>query len=431
MYDTLKVTICNSLCLIKGDNMKKVIRTLFSLAVCSSLASAGSYYNVAFEPKKDRSAFEKVELSFNVDLTFTYQALSNTFTPSDGTTQQPIQSGLILPTADLDINAKVMKGFNVKLETMLSSHHHNETYVKGGYASIDSLDFVTPGFAEGFMDQATFKIGVDDIDFGDAHFRRTDNADVFHNPFVMNLAVESYMQAGFIELLYRVPVIDAFFLAGITNGQVNPDDVKKSEGSDAYSYYIKLGYDNQLDDDLRFRATESIFYVRGTSKNSLYLGDKAGNVAREIFNNTTTTAGNDFGTGWKAISGYKDLTVSMTNVFTKYMGTEFFGLLEIADGADSTDSSVKMLHYSVEAVQRFGEHERFYAAARYENAKTTDQSDPSDDKLTQIQATLGWFLSEHAMAKLEYIKQERKNFEEYLGGTGKFDGFMVSAAISF
>jgi len=120
-----------------------------------------------------------------------------------------------------------MKGFNVKLETMLSSHHHNETYVKGGYASIDSLDFVTPGFAQGFMDQATIRIGVDDIDFGDAHFRRTDNADVMRNPFVMNLAVESYMQAGFLELIYRVPAASAFVVAGITNGQVNPDDVKK------------------------------------------------------------------------------------------------------------------------------------------------------------------------------------------------------------
>jgi len=412
--------------------MKKYTRILVSLAVCASWANAQSYGKIEFEPPKDRSAFEKVEVGFEVALAFYYQGLSETFTPSEvNTTAQPIQAGLILPTANLDINAKIMKGFNAKLEIMLSSHHHNETYVKGGYATIDSLDFVTPGFASDFMDHATFKIGVDDIDFGDAHFLRTDNAAVFSNPFIMNLAVESYMQAGFLELLYRWPSLDAFALAGITNGQVNPDDVKKSEGSGAYSYYAKLGYDSQLSKALRLRVTESVFYVRGTSKNSLYLGDKAGNVAREIFNNTTTTAGNDFGAGWQALADYKDLTVSMTNLFAKYGGTEFFGLLEIADGADSTGSSMKMLHYAVNGVQRFGEHDRFYAAARYENAVTDLGSDPSDNTLTQTEAALGWFLSENAMMKAEYIEQKRKHFAEYVGGKASFDGYMVCAALSF
>jgi hypothetical protein len=412
--------------------MKRISQTLLGLAVCIPPAYAGSHGGATFEPPKDRSGFDKIELGYSVDLTFTYQGLSHEFTPSDvNTTAQAIQPGLILPTADLEINAKVLKGFNVKLETMLSSHHHNETYVKGGYASIDSLDFVAPGFASGFMEQATLKIGVDDINFGDAHFRRTDNAGVFENPFVMNLAVESYMQAGFVELMYRWPQLHAFGIAGITNGQVNPDDVKERDGSDAYSYYAKLGYDAPLSDALRLRVTESLFYVRDTSKNSLYLGDKAGNVAREIFNNTTTTAGNDFGAGWKAISGYRDLTVSMTNLFASYLDTEFFGLLEIADGTDSGDGSMELLHYAVDAVQRFGADNRFYAAARYENAKTALDSDPSDDSLTQFQLALGWFLSETAMAKFEYIEQERKHFEEYVDGKGTFDGFMISAALHF
>lgn len=411
--------------------MRNIAPTLLNLALCIPPAYAGSYAEATFEPPKERSGFDKVALKFGVDLTFTYQGLSHEFAPSDGTTPQAIQQGLILPTADLEIDAKVLKGFNVKLETMLSSHHHNETFVKGGYASIDSLDFVAPGFASAFMERATLKIGVDDIDFGDAHFRRSDNAGVFNNPFVMNLAVESYMQAGFLELIYRWPELRAFAVAGITNGQVNPDDVKESEGSDAYSYYAKLGYDSQVSDALRLRATESLFYARETSKNALYLGDKAGNVAREIFNNTTTSAGNDFGAGWKALSGYRDLTVSMTNLFARYRGTELFGLLEIADGADSGDGSMKLFHYAVDAVQRFGPDKQFYAAARFENAKTKLDSDPSDDRLTQLQAALGWFLSETAMAKFEYIEQERKHFEEFVDGRGTFDGFMVSAALHF
>ncbi len=404
---------------------------LFSILLsCSSLAQ--DFTSVRFEEPKDTAAFEKVSLSFALDLSFYFQGLGHTFEPTEvNTTKQDIQPGLILPTADLRINAKVMKGFNVKIEAMLSSHHHNETYLKGGYASIDNLDFIHPGFAKDFMSNATFKIGVNEINFGDAHFRRTDNASVFKNPFILNMAVESYMQAGFIELFYRMPSISSFIMIGTSNGQVNPDDVKASEGSSAYSSYTKLGFDKQFSDENRFRISESIFHVQGTSKTSLYNGDKAGNVAREIFNNTTTTKGNDYVTTWKAIPSYKDLTVSMTNVFAQYHDLEFFGLFETADGKDSSNKSLKLTHYSLELIQRFGDRKRFYIAGRYEKAETQLETDTSNDRLTQIQASLGWYLSKHALTKIEHVRQVRQEFEEFTQGEGSFEGFMISASLSF
>ena len=399
--------------------MKTFAKIILSVAVCASLSNAEKIKH-EFEPPKDTSGFDKVELKWNADLTFTYQGLDQNY----GT---DIKSGLALPTADLDLNAKILSGFNVKLETMLSSHHHHESFVKGGYASMDNLDWISKDFAKGFMDNATIKVGVNDLNYGDYHFRRTDNSDVMRNPFVNNMGVEGYMQAGFLELTYRFPSVNSLIVAGVSNGEVDPDDVDAGDGKGAYSYYAKYAYDNQVSDNSRLRVSQSAFIVRNTSKNRLYMGDKAGNVPRKIFGS------DDFGGVWNAMEGYNDLTTTMTNVFYKYKGTEFFGLLEFADGKKGlftgNPTDIDMLHYSAEVVQRFS-NDKFYVAARYENAKVDTEGVSDDAELTQFQVAAGMFLSKNAMMKIEYIKQERENV--YAGvSKAKFDGLMISAALSF
>ena len=409
--------------------MKKIAIVLLSTVVCGTLASAKIVQQ--FEPEKDTSAFGgKPEVSFNADLTFNYQGLNQTYDLYNKTGELDLQPGLSLPTANFDINAKVMSGFNVKLETMLSSHHHNETYVKGGYATIDNLDFIVPGFASSFMQNATIRVGVDDINFGDDHFRRTDNADVMRNPFIHNMAVEAYMQAPHLEIFYRLPA-NTFALIGITNGQVNPDDVVEKSGSNRPGVYGKVGYDTQLSDTLRLRISESVYYVKGTNKGtSLFSGDKAGTVSRKIFDDGTDT---DFGSLWNAMSGFADITLSHTNFFLKYQDTEFYGLYEFADGADSTGKDMKLNHYAVDLVQRFA-NDKFFAAARYENA-VVEYADAANDlgdaKLTQYQLGLGWFLSKNAVAKIEYIDQKREKNSAFVGGDAEFKGYMISTALSF
>jgi hypothetical protein len=122
------------------------------------------------------------------------------------------------------------------------------------------------------MRNATIKIGVNDINYGDDQYRRTDNANVMRNPFINNLAVDGYLQGTHVELLYRIPSISSFAMIGITNGQANPQDVARTEydnvagtaSSDRYGVYGKIGFDNQLNDDLRFRITESVYFIEAT-----------------------------------------------------------------------------------------------------------------------------------------------------------------------
>ena len=414
--------------------MKKIAIVLLSTVVCGTLASAKIVQT--FEPAKDTSVFTAPTIGWNADLTFNYQGLDQNYDLFGKTGEVTLQPGLSLPTANFDVNAKVMSGFNVKLETMFSSHHHNETYVKGGYATIDNLDFIVPGFASDFMQNATIKVGVDDINFGDDQFRRTDNADVMRNPFIHNMGVEAYMQAPHIEVLYRLPA-NTFVMVGITNGQVNPDDVtavdrnSTSGSSNRPGLYGKVGFDSQINDDLRVRLTESVYTVHGTNKgSSLYSGDKAGTPSRKIFDDGTDT---DFGALWNALSGFSDLTVSKTNFFTRYQDTELYAMFEIADGADAKGVDMAMNHYAVDLVQRF-HNDKFYAAARYEKAKLDYKeatNDLGDAEMTQWQVGLGWFLSKNAVAKLEYIDHERTNNSSFVGGTADFKGYMISTALSF
>ncbi|MDX1808748.1 MAG: hypothetical protein R3331_04370 [Sulfurospirillaceae bacterium] len=399
--------------------MKKLTGTLLSVVVAASLANA-----VQFEAPKDTSTFKKVEVNIDFGLTFNYQGLTQNYTPTTGTALD-LQSGFILPTADLDVRAKVMSGFNVYLKTMLSSHHHNDTYVQGGYATIDNLDFITPGFGSAFMDNATIKMGVYMPDIGDDHFSRTSNAQVFDNPFITNPAAELYLDAPFAEVLYRMPAINMFGLVGYTTGQVNPTDVTKSAGSAAPMFYGKVGYDKQLNESLRTRVTESLVYVNNTNKHNLFHGDKAGTVAADIFGVT-----NGFGSEWNPLPDFADLVVSMTNVFVKYNKTELSGMYQYANGATNTGVSLKFNHYTLSAVQRFGMNDRFYAAIRYENGKVKRSDDTTNDKLTQTELALGWFLSKNAMAKVEYIDQKRENFSSFIGNA-KFSGYMVQAALRF
>ena len=451
--------------------MKKIAVVLLSTVVCGTLASAKIVQQ--FEPEKDTSAFKgKPEVSFSTDLSFYFQGLSQDYTAvtipattasttvvngknyttaTGAPNANEVESGLILPTANFDIYAKVMSGFNVKLQTMLASHHHNDTYVKGGYATIDNLDFVAPGFLSDIMRNTTIKIGVNDINYGDDQFRRTDNANVMRNPFINNLAVDGYLQGTHLEVLYRIPSISSFAVVGVTNGQANPADVAVTDynanagtaSSNRYALYGKLGFDHQLNDDFRFRITESVYFVEGINRNDLYSSDKAGDVARNIFG---AAADSSQTVGWNAMSGYiktpggtyvsktaADMVASKTNLFTKYQDTEFYAFYEKVNGKDVQDKSMDMDHYGIELVQRFY-NDKFWAAARYENAvvKYADAfNDFGDAELTQWQLGLGWFLSKNAVAKLEYIDQEREKFSIYKDGKASFNGFMINASLSF
>src|SRR5215204_552706 len=94
-------------------------------------------------------------------------------------------------TANFNLNAQLAPGIRVALTSYLSARHHNETWVKDGYIQIDEspIDFIP---LKALMQIVTVKVGHMEINYGDAHFRRSDNGNAIYNPFVGNYILDAF-----------------------------------------------------------------------------------------------------------------------------------------------------------------------------------------------------------------------------------------------
>src|SRR5690606_10424763 len=146
--------------------------------------------NVFEAPKDTISTFENVKVRIGGSSTLQFQAVDH---ENSGAVELiKIGSNFNLATANLDLDVVLYDGIRMHLRTYLSSRHHPEPYVKGGYFQIDKLEFIKPGFMEDIMKYATIKVGHMENNYGDAHFRRSDNAQAIYNPLVGNLITDAF-----------------------------------------------------------------------------------------------------------------------------------------------------------------------------------------------------------------------------------------------
>ena len=131
-----------------------------------------------------------------------------------------IHSGFNLATANLNIDAQLADGIRLHLVTYLSSRHHVEAWVKGGYIQIDKLPF-NSDVIDDIMKTVTLKIGHMEINYGDGHFRRTDNGNAMYNPFVGNYIMDAFDTQIGAEAYFQKSGVIA--MAGITAGEIRGD----------------------------------------------------------------------------------------------------------------------------------------------------------------------------------------------------------------
>jgi len=387
-----------------------------------------------FEPKKDSvTTFDKVRVNVGGAFALQYQAITheNNATPVlvDGVNTNQlydIGNNFNLATANLDLNVALYDGINLHLRTFLSSRHHNETYVKGGFLQIDKLDFVDKGFLKDFMKYASIKIGHDEINYGDAHFRRSDNASTMTNPFVGNWLMDAYATMVFAEVYYQR---DGWLgMAGITNGRLN----QNANGGTSPSLYAKVGYDKQLNDDLRIRLTGSVYNTAETKRTDFYDGDRAGSRYYFVMENTAATSSANFRSG-QIVPGFTNkLTAFMVNPFIKYKGLELFGIYENASGRTLAETDRRTYQqYAAELLYRFGNDENLYFGGRY-NGVIGETAAGEDIDVTRFNVGGGWFMTKNILVKLEYVNQKYDGFAATsIFNGGKFNGFVAEAAIAF
>jgi len=337
-----------------------------------------------------------------------------------------IGNNINLPTANLDLDVALYDGVNLHLRTFLSSRHHNETYVKGGYLQIDKLDFIEKGFAENIMKYATIKVGQDQINYGDAQLRRSDNAYAIMNPFVGNYLMDAYATFPFAEVYYRRDGV--IVMGGITNGRLN----QTATGGTSAGIYGKLGYDKQLSSDLRVRLTGSFYNIARASRLDFYNGDRAGSRYYFVLENTAATSKDQMRSGMVDPDFQNTLRTFMINPFIKYKGLEFFGIFESASGRNLAETERRTYNqYAAELLYRFGNTENFYFGGRYNkvDGKLISGDDISVDRYN---IGGGWFMTKNILTKLEYVNQKYDGYPATnIKKDGEFKGFMLEAVISF
>lgn len=413
--------------------------------------------NVFETSKADTVEFTGLQLKIGGNFTQQFQSISHSNTADEnnfpfgaGTVDlnklYPLSPGFNLATANLNFDIQLEDGIRVKLENYMSSRHHPEFWVKGGYIQIDKLPMF--GSPQWFTDYVTVKFGHFGINYGDQQFRRSDNGNAFYNPFVGNYIMDAFATEIGGEVYVR-PFENFFIMAGMTNGLINGDvkdygTIKKNP-----SVLAKIGYDSQISEDLRFRLSASFYNNKGTTRNTLYAGDRAGSryyfaMEPEYFRNfqaggavTASSAANRFTSGRLSPDFTSNVTSIMINPFVKFKGLELFGTYEMSKGRNAGEfasdaDNRELSQFAGELVYRFLAREQLFVAGRYNKVSGRLAGYTEDVSVDRTQIALGWYTTPNMMVKLEYVTQKYNDFvsTDYRNG-GEFSGLMLEAAIAF
>ena len=392
--------------------------------------------NVFETPKENTVEFEGLKIRVGGDIAMQFQALDHS---NDANNLIPLGANVNLPTANLNLDVQLADGVRVLMATYLSSLHHNEAWVKGGYVQVDNLNFIREDFLSGIMDITTIKAGVGEINYGDAHFRRSDNARAIYNPFVGNYIMDAFTTEAFLELNFQPG--DLILVAGVSNGLINPTTSKvprnniNGETDVAPSIYGKIGIDKDLSDDSRVRLTASV-YNNGSfgAGQRIYGGDRAGsryyNVLSWIDTANNAIQSSDFAGRFNP--GFNSVTNIQINPFLQFGGFEFFGIYEISMG-DKSETVVggSFTQIGAEALYRFGNERRFYIGGRFNQVSGEADENADTQSISRINVGGGWFMTNNVLIKLEYVTQSYND-----GWTGAlegatFNGVVLEAAVSF
>ncbi|MCB0373979.1 MAG: hypothetical protein KDD31_13290 [Muricauda sp.] len=382
--------------------------------------------NVFESPKDTALTFDGVKVRVGGSSTLQFQALDH---ENSGAVELiEIGDNFNLATANLDLDVALAKGVRMHLRTYLSSRHHPEPYVKGGYFQVDNLDFISPGFLEEAMKYLTVKVGHMENNYGDAHFRRSDNSQAIYNPFVGNLIMDAFTTEVGGEVYFRKNGFIGMF--GLSNGKLN--QAVNNPGTTGASILAKLGYDGQLNEDFRLRITGSLYSTGKSGRVYLYSADRSGSRYYLVMEDVDASASSNFRSGRYNPGMNNEITSFMINPFLKYKGLEFFGTFETAKGKTDAETDKRTAtQLAGELIYRFGNNENFYLGARY---NTVDSEDPSGSDITinRTQLGAGVFLTKNILTKIEYVNQTYDGYDTTsIFHDGKFNGVLLEAVISF
>ena len=388
--------------------------------------------NMFESPKDEVVPFNGFKLSWGGAFTQQFQNLTHENTASPkmvGTLDQnsliQIGSGFNNADANLFLNVQLARGIRVAVETYASARHHNETWVKDGYFLIDASP-IESDLLDNIMQYATLKVGHFEVNYGDQHFRRSDNGQTIYNPFVGNFIIDDFTtEIGAEAYLRRGPWLGMF---GVTGGEIKGSVT--TPGQRGPTWLAKAGFDQQLNSDLRVRLTGSMYKKDRSANGTLTSGDRAGSRYYDVIENVDATSA-----AWSGAiqSGMRNMvTAFVVNPFVKLGGAEFFGNVETMTGAASNEAYRRTLRQTVgEGLYRFA-GDKLYVGGRYGTVFGELAGIGNDIEVRRSQVGGGWYVTPNVLSKIEFVRQSYDGFPTTdIRNGGKFQGFMLEGAVAF
>lgn len=391
--------------------------------------------NVFEPPKKDAIPYDGFRLSIGAAFAQQFQSLDHSNTAAanvvnnvNGNQLMEIGAGFNNATANLYLNAQLAPGIRVALTSYLSSRHHNETWVKDGYLLVDASP-IDVAALNTLMKYVTLRVGHFEINYGDAHFRRTDNGNALYNPFVGNYIMDAFTTEIGGEVYVRAH--DLMVMGAVTGGEIRGNVTSPSKRHPAF--IGKAGFDRQFTPDVRLRLMGSVYTTQGSISNTLYSGDRAGSRYYYVLENTQATETAQRSSGLLNPGFSNKVTALQLNPFARIGGVELFGVIEHASGRGATETESRdWTQYAADAVYRFGAADRFFVGGRYNTANGRLAGMTADVGADRYEMGGGWFLTQSVLLKAEYVNQKYNDFPTLdIRNGGKFNGLMFEGVVAF
>ena len=400
--------------------------------------------NVFETSKEENVPYEGLKVKFGAGFTQSFQTLSHS--NSGAVPLYPrLAPGFAVAQANLMMDVQLADGIKLNLETYLSSRHHNESWVKGGYIQFDKLPFKGEIW-DNLMQYTTIKLGHMEINYGDQHFRRSDGGNTIFNPFAENYIMDAFATevAGEVYLKHN----GVMGMVGVSNGLINGGFQSPMQGTNPYhrnpSFYAKGAVDKEFG-EIRARGAASIYYNASAGRNTLFGGDRTGSNYYFVMEGVTsgnppaaTSAANAAFSGRVNPGFSNQIRAIQLNGFLKAYGFELFGTFENAKGRNAAERFSEfekraVNQFAIDGIYRIGEKEKVFIGGRF-NTLNGQLLASNDDKqkVNRVAVGGGWFLTPNILLKAEYVDQK---YKDYPTGSiledGHFKGGVIQAVVGF
>ncbi len=362
---------------------------------------------------------EDLDLYMGVDTVGRFQWLSQGHVAdtvgSDSVLSGPLSPGFQTAYGNFSFLADFEKQMELYFNVFIAdSPHPDKLQGDEGYLLIREVPGAlgqTP-LLRSLFNAVDIKAGQFELDYGDAHFRRSLNAAVQHNPLIGNYVVDPRSTEIGVEVSGEEGRFPANWLIGVGSGGETGDFQKNH----SLSLHGKL-WGHPVE---HLRTASSVYWVDQAksptgSRTNLFRANRSGSPYAGVLDNSSAAGDVLVGTGQRVLATQFDATWEGHPV-------EWYGHVGWVQDSDTNGNlsgspRESWLYYATEGVHRLTP--RLYAAARYSGAsalRLVSRTDSSRDVTSgglvhRLQLGGGYWLTKTVLAKLEYVYQLYNGFD--------------------